>query len=212
MKNNNELKNKSTDPYSANQKQILLTIACDSLKHGVENGSALSVDPDDFDSELKEHAATFVTLHKNSPLHNKELRGCIGSLIAHQPLVKDIADNAYSAGFRDPRFPQLSADELELLEIHISILTPPAPMTFSNKEDLLEQIQPGIDGLILSDGFNRGTFLPSVWEQLPDKEGFLLNLLMKAGLPHDYWSDSIKIERYETICFGDEYSQITAIS
>ncbi len=201
LKNNNE----TAEQYSADQRQILLKIACESIKYGVEHSKALSVNPSDYDSELVTPAATFVTLHKES-----QLRGCIGSLMAHQPLVNDIADNAYSAGFRDPRFPQLTANELELLEVHISILTPPEPISFTSKENLLQQIRPNIDGLILSDGFNRGTFLPSVWEQLPGKEEFLNNLLMKAGLPPNYWSDSIKMERYETICFGDRYAKIKA--
>ena len=196
LKNNNEARNQYSDAH----KQILLQIACDSLKHGVEQGGALNVNSSNYAEELTIPAATFVTLHKN-----RQLRGCIGSLLAHQPLIKDIAENSYSAGFRDPRFPNLTADELQQLEVHISILTPPEPVSFNSKEDLLKQIRPDIDGLILSDGFNRGTFLPSVWEQLPDKEEFLQNLLMKAGLPHNYWSDSIKIERYETICFGSNF-------
>lgn len=193
--------------YSQDQQDQLLKIACDSLQNGVKNGKALRIDTTEFDNSLIENRATFVTLHKEHA-NNKELRGCIGSLIAHQPLVIDVAENAYSAGFRDPRFPALTNDELEVLEVHISILTPPELMSFTSRDDLLEQIRPNVDGLILSDGFSRGTFLPSVWEQLPGQEEFLQNLLMKAGLPHDYWSNSIKMERYETICFGNGYSNL----
>ena len=186
--------------YSEQQQQLMLKVACDSLKNGVRLGAPLPVDASKYEDQLVANMATFVTLNIN-----EQLRGCIGSLMAHRPLIVDIADNAYSAGFRDPRFPHITANELDLLDIHISILTTPEPISFSSKDDLLQQIRPGVDGLILSDGFSRGTFLPSVWEQLPEKDQFLQHLLMKAGLPSNYWSDSIKIERYETICFGGSY-------
>jgi AmmeMemoRadiSam system protein A len=110
--------------------------------------------------------------------------------------VEDVADNAYAAAFRDPRFPTLTQDEYPMLQYHISVLNPPEPMTFTSEDDLLKQIRPNIDGLVLSDKGMRGTFLPSVWESLPTAEQFLSHLKQKAGLPADYWSDTVKVERY----------------
>ena len=115
-----------------------------------------------------------------------------------RPLAEDIAENAFLAAFRDPRFPPLADDELGELEIHLSILTPAEPVSFTSEKDLITRLQPGIDGLILEEGHRRGTFLPSVWEQLPEPEQFLRHLKQKAGLPPDHWSDSIRIFRYRT--------------
>ncbi|MDP3009208.1 MAG: AmmeMemoRadiSam system protein A [Methylococcales bacterium] len=173
------------------QQQKLLILAKNSIQHGLMTGKPLSVDVADFPVELTVLRATFVTLEKNG-----QLRGCIGMLTAVRPLVEDIAENAFSAAFNDPRFPPLAADELDELEIHLSLLTPAEPMEFRSEQDLLSQLQPNIDGLILQEGFRRGTFLPSVWEQLPEPEQFLRHLKQKAGLPPDYWSDSIKVSRY----------------
>lgn len=127
------------------------------------------------------------------------LRGCIGTLEAFQSLVLDVTNNAYSAAFRDPRFSRLTASEFSRTEIHISVLTPATPVDFSSEQDLIEQLNPQVDGLILSLGRQRGTFLPSVWESLPDPRDFLQRLKRKAGLPADFWSDDIRIERYHTI-------------
>jgi uncharacterized protein len=175
------------------QQQTLLKIAKDSIQHGLTTGTPLSVNLADYSAELTLQRATFVTLEKH-----QQLRGCIGMLTAVRPLIEDVADNAFSAAFRDPRFPPVAANELDELEIHISILTPSEPMIFTSEADLLSQIQPDIDGLILQEGGRRGTFLPSVWEQLPDPKQFLRHLKQKAGLPPDYWSDSIKVSRYHT--------------
>ena len=117
-------------------------------------------------------------------------------LEAVRPLARDVAENAFSAAFRDNRFPPLAADEFDDLELHISILSPPEPMTFRSEQDLIAQIRPEIDGLILEEGLRRGTFLPSVWESLPNPHQFLKHLKQKAGLPTEYWSDTIKVSRY----------------
>lgn len=119
-------------------------------------------------------------------------------LQAIRPLVKDVAENAYAAAFRDPRFPPLREAEMSDLALHISILSPSENMTFSSEDDLLSQIRAGVDGLVLQENGHRGTFLPSVWEQLPDKILFLQQLKQKAGLPANYWSDTIKVARYTT--------------
>lgn len=146
--------------------------------------------------ELMQKRATFVTLTIGG-----RLRGCIGMLEACRPLAEDVAENARAAAFEDPRFPPLTLPELAKLEIHISILSPSEEMVFSSESDLLRQIRPGVDGLILQAGFRRGTFLPSVWAELPEKELFLTHLKLKAGLPADYWSDTLRVFRYTTDCF-----------
>jgi AmmeMemoRadiSam system protein A len=173
------------------QRALLKTIARESIRHGLTQGSPLKIDLDKVDEVLREPAATFVTLNRNG-----QLRGCIGSLQAILPLAQDVAQNAYSAAFRDYRFPPLTADEFEDLDIHISLLSEPTPMTVRSEEDLLSQLRPGKDGLILHDGEYRSTFLPQVWESLPRPEQFVAELKRKAGLNPDYWSDTIDFERY----------------
>jgi AmmeMemoRadiSam system protein A len=175
------------------QKRLLLQLARDSIRHGLAAGRPLAVDLANLPPALKAVRATFVTLQKHG-----ELRGCIGSLEAARPLAEDIAHNAYAAAFQDPRFPPLGAAEVDGLEIHLSLLTPAQPMSFQSEEDLVAQLRPGVDGLILADHGRRGTFLPSVWEQLPGPAQFLEHLKLKAGLPKEYWSDSIRVFRYET--------------
>jgi AmmeMemoRadiSam system protein A len=178
-------------------RQRLLDLAKASIQHGLQTGRALKINLDDYPEELRALCATFVTLE----IHH-QLRGCIGMLEAVRPLAEDIAENAYAAAFKDPRFPPLTAREFEILEIHLSILTPAVPLSFSSEQDLLTQLQPGIDGLILQEGYRRGTFLPSVWESLPKPETFLRHLKQKAGLPPDYWSDNIQIFRYHAEIIG----------
>jgi len=177
--------------YNSEEKQILLKIADEAIKFGLEKHRVLPIKLEDYPEKLRINGASFVTLEIN-----KQLRGCIGTLEAYQPLIQDIAQNAYSAAFDDPRFLPLTAEEYSKLAIHISILSQPTQMSFTSEEDLLKQICPGIDGLILSDCGCRGTFLPSVWESLPQPESFLQHLKLKAGLPEDHWSKTLKVERY----------------
>lgn len=174
-------------------RETLLQLARDSIQNGLQYHAPLPVDIDDYPHELQQPRATFVTLQLQD-----QLRGCIGTLEAHRPLVMDIAHNAYAAAFTDPRFPPLNEAEFPQLELHISILTPSEPVEFSSEADLLEQIRPGTDGLILEAEGHRGTFLPSVWESLPDKHAFLQHLKNKAGLPQEYWSDQVRVWRYTT--------------
>ncbi|MCK4742760.1 MAG: AmmeMemoRadiSam system protein A [Sulfuriflexus sp.] len=180
-------------------RQTLLNLARESIQSGLTHGQPLAVKKQTYSTELQQPRASFVTLHKHG-----ELRGCIGSLEAHQALVDDIASNAFNAAFRDPRFPPLQANEFDQLHIHIEILTPPEPIQFSSEQELLDQLQLGKDGLLLSEGLHRGTFLPTVWESLPRPEQFLFHLKNKAGLPGDYWSDNIKVQRYHTESFEEE--------
>jgi AmmeMemoRadiSam system protein A len=181
------------------QRRTLLQVARRSIAHGLQHGRPLAVDVADFHPDLATQRACFVTLNLRG-----DLRGCIGHLEAVQPLVVDVAENAFAAAFRDPRFPPLRADEWPEIQLHISVLSPAEPMQFSNEEDLLAQLQPGKDGLILVDGPFRGTFLPSVWETLPRPADFLSHLKAKAGLPADHWSQTLQVSRYRTESFGDE--------
>ena len=112
-------------------------------------------------------------------------------------MIEDVSENAFLAAFQDPRFPPLVMDELTGLEIHISLLAEHDPIMFYSEQDLISQLQPNVDGLILVEGHRRGTFLPSVWEQIPDPKQFLRHLKQKAGLAPDYWSDTIKVYRYQ---------------
>ncbi|MDO9106880.1 MAG: AmmeMemoRadiSam system protein A [Methylovulum sp.] len=173
--------------------QQLLALAKRAIEYGVRTGRPLKLVLADFPAELTELRATFVTLEKHH-----QLRGCIGMLEAVRPLAEDIAENAYAAAFNDPRFPPLRAEELSELDIHLSILTQPEPVFFTSEQELLGQLQPGVDGLILEAGRRRGTFLPSVWESLPEPAQFLRHLKQKAGLPSDYWSDTVRVYRYRT--------------
>jgi AmmeMemoRadiSam system protein A len=182
---------------SAEHRNILLQLANDSIDWGLQHGKALPVKVKDYEEILQQPGACFVTLYEN-----QQLRGCIGSLEAHQPLVRDVSENAFSAAFRDPRFPPLQSSERGLITLSISVLTPATLMNFNSEQDLIDQIEPGVDGLIMQDGFRRGTFLPSVWEQLPDKRLFLQHLKQKAGLPSDYWSETLQVSRYRTESFS----------
>jgi len=189
--------NNSSENGLGEEERILLhKVARASIEHGIETGRPLTVDIARYPHPLREPRATFVTLNEHG-----RLRGCIGSLEAVRPLVEDVAHNAYAAAFSDPRFPSLQARELADLDVHISVLSPAAPMSFASEEDLIRQLRPGVDGLILEDGYHRGTFLPAVWESLPDAHDFLQHLKLKAGLPADYWSDSIRLSRYVTETF-----------
>jgi len=183
---------------SNDQRQVLLSIARQSIEHGIQKNAPLDVEPDQFDLPLQVNHASFVTLK----ILNK-LRGCIGTLEARMPLVKDVAEHAHAAAFFDPRFPVLMPEELVQINISISVLTPAEPLPFTSQEDLLEKIQAGEDGLILEEGRHRGTFLPPVWESLPEKKYFLQQLKRKAGLPEDYWSEDINISRYQTLEFAE---------
>jgi AmmeMemoRadiSam system protein A len=175
------------------EKSIILNTARKSIAYGLDHHKPATADLHGIPEPLLQMGACFVTLEINH-----QLRGCIGSLEAHRPLIVDIVNNAYAAAFSDPRFPPLDKNEQEQLEIEVSILTPSEEMQFTDEQDLLRQIRPGVDGLIIEDAGRRGTFLPSVWESLPDKQDFLRHLKLKAGLAEDHWSDTIKVHRYTT--------------
>jgi MEMO1 family protein len=138
--------------------------------------------------------AAFVTLRRDG-----QLRGCIGSPVARRPLVEDVVDHAFNAAFRDPRFPKLHVLELAGLALSVSVLTPPEAMRFDDEADLLAQLRPGVDGLIIEDAGRRSLFLPNVWEEIRDKRRFLGALKQKAGLRVEHFSHTFTARRFRSI-------------
>jgi uncharacterized protein len=187
----------SADAYDSRQRQALLDTARRALEHGVASGRMLVPELTGLDPALCEPRGVFVTLHDA----DGALRGCIGSLQPRGPLVQEVTRAAFNAGFEDPRFPPLAADELAGLQVHISVLGPSEEIHFESERDLLQQLRPGMDGLILEDGHRMGTFLPDVWTSLPTPDSFLRQLRVKAGLPPDHWSSTVRVRRYTTEAF-----------
>jgi len=178
--------------FTEDEKKLLLKIARDAILYGLKHNKEMQITLANLPDKFKHNAATFVTITLN-----KELRGCIGSLFAHEALALDVAHNAFNAAFLDPRFAPLKTVEFSNIQIEISILTVPHKINFTNESELFAKINPGIDGLILTAGTYRATFLPSVWEMIPDKKKFLQQLKLKAGLASNYWSDAIIVEKYQ---------------
>ena len=161
-----------------------------------ELGQQMTAVPDH--PALSSQGASFVTLTLGG-----QLRGCIGSLSAVRPLREDVDRNAVNAGFRDPRFPPLSRDELDQVRVEVSVLSEPEPMQFSSEADALAQLRPGIDGVIFASGWHQATFLPQVWESLPDVHEFMAHLKRKAGLPADHWGADVRLARYQVRKFKE---------
>jgi len=176
---------------SPEDREALRRVAWESIRHGLDHGRPLEVIPADYSPSLREPGAAFVTLHSGG-----RLRGCVGSLEPRRPLVADVSRNAFAAAFQDFRFRPLSAPELPGLDLHLSILAPLVPLEVESRGELLEILRPGVDGVLLEDPPHRSTFLPQVWESLRDPEEFLEELLLKAGLPGDHWSPTLRFQRY----------------
>lgn len=182
-----------TDRWSQAEKQTLLQLAREAIRSPLEGEKNFNINLNHFSEHLKLHRATFVTLNMNN-----QLRGCIGSLGAHRPLLVDVANNAQAAAFKDPRFNPLTHKEYQSVDIHISILSEPTPLAVSSREQLIDRLQPGVDGLIIKEGNRQATYLPSVWEQLPTPDRFVSELRRKAGLSPDDWSNETTVLRYRT--------------
>ena len=148
-------------------------------------------DPVDGPDWLREPGATFVTLTRGG-----RLRGCIGTLEAWRAVGEDVASNARSAAFRDPRFAPLEASELADLRVEVSLLSASEPFLVTDEADARARLRPGVDGVVLTAGRHRGTFLPQVWDELPDPADFLAHLKRKAGLAASYWGPDVRLERY----------------
>ena len=182
------------------EKRCLLVLARREIASRLKPGSAHGAPPEGIDSEnLSQPCGCFVTLHKDG-----NLRGCIGSIEPTGPLASCVRQNAVNSAFSDPRFPPLSADELDRVDIEISVLTPPKVLVYTSADDLKAKLVPGVHGVILTRGAHRSTFLPQVWRQLPDTETFLAHLCTKAGLSAQCWKDpKLTVKTYTALYFSE---------
>ena len=165
------------------EQKLLLRFAREAIEHGVRGQSLPALDVASLPESLREEGSSFVTLTSRG-----QLRGCIGSLDAYQPLAEDVREHAVAAALQDPRFSPVREDEIDDLQIEVSRLTRPTPLDYKDADDLLSKLRPHIDGVILRDqSHHRATFLPQVWEKLPDPAEFLDNLCYKMGLEPELW-------------------------
>jgi len=179
--------------YSLAQRQRLLQVAREAILQPLISQDNYHIDLKKFPPSLTENRASFVTLQ----LHDK-LRGCIGSLAPHRALIVDVAYNAQSAAFKDPRFTPLTIDDFHDTVIHLSILSQPQLLVCPDRNSLLQLLKPGRDGIIIEENGKSATYLPSVWEQLPDPEVFITELRRKAGLEPAGWSTTTRVLHYTT--------------
>ncbi|MCJ7693856.1 MAG: AmmeMemoRadiSam system protein A [Anaerolineaceae bacterium] len=181
------------------EKRILLSIARQSITEAVKRNPVPELVLKNLPEKLQTHGASFVTLTIKG-----ELRGCIGALEAYQPLALDVQDHAIAAALMDSRFLQVSANELEDIKIEISWLSEPEELIYEGPEKLIEGLHPGVDGVILKDGQKRATFLPQVWEKLPDPVDFLGHLCMKMGSSPDLWQKRLlEVKTYQVEEFNE---------
>ncbi|MDO8262444.1 MAG: AmmeMemoRadiSam system protein A [Gallionella sp.] len=175
--------------------RILLPIARAAISRALDVSRAA----DETAPWLAEHGACFVTLTQDG-----ELRGCIGTLEAHRPLLADVKSNAVYAALHDPRFMPLSVEELDITTVEISLLSPTTSMDVRDEADALAQMRPNVDGIVFEYGRYRSTFLPQVWEDLAQPRQFLAMLRRKAGLPDDFWEEGVKLSRYTVTKWSEE--------
>ena len=172
----------NTDKLTPEEKETLLKIARQALELKLRGEKLSPLNTESQTPLLQADGATFVTLTIDG-----QLRGCIGTLEAYRPLVEDVREHALAAALNDYRFPKVQFDELDAIEIEISRLSAPTPLDYADADDLLTKLRPGVDGVVLADGSRRATFLPQVWEQLPNADEFLNHLCSKMGASADLW-------------------------
>ena len=172
------------EQLTSDDKKTLLVVARQAIVNATQKKKVVDLDLVNFSSILRENGASFVTLNRKS---DGQLRGCIGALEAYQPLVQDVQYHAVAAALEDYRFPPVTTNEIQNLTIEISRLSAPVNLKYDNPLNLPGLLRPGVDGVILRDGFKKATFLPQVWEQLPDPEEFLAHLCRKMGDRPDRW-------------------------
>jgi uncharacterized protein len=193
---NADAKQTHDDDFPAEIKSFLLKLARQCLEAGVKGQPIPKPDSPPEITKIKQ--GCFVTLTESG-----NLRGCIGYIEGIKPLYEAVMDNAQNAALSDPRFPQVTPDELSRIKIEISVLTPPQPLPYSSPQDLLNKLVPGVDGIILQKGFHQSTFLPQVWEELSDKVSFLQHLSVKGGMPADGWKTAT-VKRYRALHFQEQ--------
>ena len=170
------------DKLTLEEQKILLRLARDAMERGVKHEKLLPLDHASLTPRLREDGTSFITLTVRG-----QLRGCIGALEPYQSLAEDVREHSVSAALEDPRFPAVSERELQAIQIEVSRLTRPIPLEYKDADDLLSRLHPHVDGVILRDGPQRATFLPQVWEKIPDPVEFLNNLCYKMGASPDLW-------------------------
>lgn len=170
------------DKLTLEEQKMLLRLAREAMEHGVRGEKLPPLDLSSLTDHLREDGASFVTLTTHG-----QLRGCIGALEPYQPLAQDVREHAAAAALEDPRFSPVRERELNAIEIEVSRLTRPIPLDYTDADDLLSKLRPHVDGVILHDAFHRATFLPQVWEKIPDPVEFLENLCYKMGASPDLW-------------------------
>lgn len=181
------------DQLTQEEKLFLLQLARQALEKGVRGDNLPRIDIESLPKQLREFGASFVTLTRRG-----NLRGCIGALEPYQSLAEDVREHAVAAALDDYRFQPVQPDELHDINIEISRLTSPVPLEYNHPEELPDHLHPGIDGVILSDGNRRATFLPQVWEKIPDPEIFINHLCMKMGAAPDTWrKKKLKVSIYQ---------------
>jgi len=176
----------------------LLRLARASIAHGLIHERPVPVDFDELPKALADTAATFTTLRLDG-----RLRGCCGTLEAVRPLAEDVAHSAFRAAFRDVRFEPVGEHELDAIWLEVSVLSPLESLPVSGEAELLSRLTPGIDGLVIIAEGRRATFLPKVWEMLPEPRQFLAALKTKCGLPGTYWSKRLEFQRYRTTSYSE---------
>lgn len=174
----------------------LIDAARESIARGLGRSEPDPLPTGPWDESLCLPRATFTTLTLVG-----ELRGCRGTIEPRRPLVEDVWANAWSSAYDDPRFPPVTADEISQLAIAISVLSPLETIPARSEAELIDALEPGVDGLLLSHGTARATFLPAVWQQLPDPRDFVVQLKHKAGWSGSFWSADLKAFRYRTETF-----------
>ncbi|MBN8580337.1 MAG: AmmeMemoRadiSam system protein A [Anaerolineae bacterium] len=172
-------------PLTNGEKQTLLLIAREAIENAVMGKAASPINQTSLTQALREQGSSFVTL----TIHG-ELRGCIGALEAYQPLAEDVREHAIAAALNDPRFPPLTQKELSRIQIEVSCLTLPQELEYADVDDLLNKLRPHVDGVILKHGFRRATFLPQVWEKIPNPVEFLEQLCYKMGERGNLWQEA----------------------
>lgn len=174
----------------------MLDIARLSIESGLADDIPLQLDSDNLASILSIPLGVFVTLTRF-----EVLRGCTGALESSDPLAQSVANCAFNTAFHDHRFPPLGAAEIENIRIEISMLSEPESLVVTDRVDLLNRLRRQEDGLLMEDGHHRATFLPRMWDIISDAEEFIDHLLIKAGLPGDHWSATIRFKRYQSLSF-----------
>ena len=172
------------DKLTLEEQNVLLRMARDAMERGVKGEKLPPLDDSSLTPRLREEGASFITLTVRG-----QLRGCIGALEPYQSLAQDVREHAVAAALEDPRFPAVSERELNGIQIEVSRLTRPLPLEYKDADDLLSKLHPHVDGVILRDAFHRATFLPQVWEKIPDPVEFLGNLCYKMGASLDLWRE-----------------------